>query len=284
MLALLLTLALAAPTVELVDAGTGRRSPLVVTAPVGQAETGRLRLTLTTRTKADGQLVPTEELPPVTLGLASEVVEAGPPLVHRLRVTEVGVEGEASPLGDAIREALAPLVGLEGTIRLAPHGTVLEQQWSQVDGVDPSLVDELRRALDAIHPPRPSEPLGVGAVWTAREVQDDGFPVTHTATWTLAERTDARTVLTAQLAQEAEPGHPLSLEGLPPGAQGHLAHHLAVGEARVVLRTGRVLPEELLEGMTTKSTLEVVDGDTTSQMSIIAGHQLTVTASGPASE
>ncbi len=268
--------ALASPTLSLTSAGEEPRTALEVAPAMGQVETARLTLTLTARTKHDGAPVPATEMPPVALDLRAEVLEVTPTPRYRLTVTGVGTEGDDESLREAVAEALQPLVGMTGEITTTRSGIVTAQAWSAVDQVDEAMVDELRKALDVLAQPLPPDAVGVGASWTVTRPDASGFDVVQHETWALVERDSDGVVLHGQITQEAELGQPVT-EGLPEGAHGKLVRHLAIGEAKVVLGPGRLLPREVQEGMTVKYTVDVATDEQTTQMSSIVGHQLSLT-------
>jgi len=268
--------ALASPTLSLASAGEEPRTTLELTPARGQVETARLTLALTARTKHDGAPVPATEMPPVALDLRAEVLQVTPTPRYRLTVTGVGTEGDDEALREAVAEALQPLLGMTGEITTSRSGIVTAQEWSAVDQVDAAMVDELRKALDVLAQPLPVDAVGVGASWTVTRPDASGFNVVQRETWTLVERDSEGVVLHGQITQEAELGQPVT-EGLPEGATGKLARHLAIGEAKVVLGPGRLLPREVQEGMTVKYTVDVATDEQTTQMSSIVGHQLSLT-------
>jgi len=276
MLCLAAALALAAPpapTVTLDAPGSAPLAPLVITPTVGTVEEATLTLTLTARSQgAEG--IPVGELPTLTLGLAVEPLHVADTIRYQVAVREASAADTGNAdLDPALDAALAPLTEVTGQLEVTPTGRALHADWSAPPTVDPSLVEELRKAVTFALPTLPDEPVGIGASWTVRRpLADQGFAVTQVETWTLVARSATGTTLRASLQQEAELGQ--AVEGLGEGLQATLKRHLAIGDAAYELDAGRLMPREALEGMTVKYKVAVAKEDQTTVLSTIVGHEL----------
>lgn len=245
-----LAMALAAPTLKLVEPGAEPRAPLALTPPVGQVEQVAIDLTLTAEMVNEGIPLPSQALPPMHLGLRAEVLETTPTQIrYALTVTEA----QATPskgsedLAAAMSEAMTPMLGIRGVATITPFGARTDATWDIPPEVDPGLVGELERALGMMHGMRPTEPVGVGAVWTLTETGDDlGFVVTETETWTLAKRSDNEWLLQQAIAQSAEP----QTQG-----ENRLDRHFGAGTGEVQAQPGHLLPSQVALGLTTRTRM-----------------------------
>jgi hypothetical protein len=247
-----LSLATAAPVLALVEAGVEPRAPMALHPAVGTKDRVQIGLTLSAEMVNEGMELPIQALPPLSLGIATEVLESGP---ERIRYALTVVDAKAMGEGDipaAMNEAMAPMTSIRGVATVDPFGKPLKATWEVPPDVDPGLKDELERAVELMFPQLPQEPVGVGARWTLTDTNDDlGFLVTDAKTWTLSERTDTGWVLDAQIVQSAE----AQVRG--PEA---LEKHVGAGQARVEGDATHLLPKLVKIGMTTRTRMILEGG------------------------
>ena len=244
-----MSLAFAAPSLTVVDPGSGPRALLAFAPAVGSRESAVLTLDLSAQVTTQGVKLPEPELPAMRLQIEAEVLPpSGAALRYRVVVTGATVaEGGAPDLVAAMAAPLAGLVGLAAVVEMDAQGWPLATRWDASPDADPALLDELGKSLEWTRARLPKVPVGDGARWTLSETSSEGgYSVDQTDTVQLAI-TDGRWALTSNVLQTAP----------TPQAVGDtiLDKHVASGDARVVLDAAHVLPAEQRLGLTTRTRM-----------------------------
>jgi hypothetical protein len=144
--------------------------------------------------------------------------------------------GRGNALSDAeiatYRHALGALKGIRGSGTLSPLGQFRVGQLGVPADLSPSVrsqVDALRNQVSGLAPTLPSEPVGVGASWTATTATSVGGAtvhqsVTYTVTAIDRNKISYRSATTATAARQ-----PLALPGLPDGTVATLVSAALAG-------------------------------------------------------
>ncbi len=181
-------------------------------------------------TETEPQGPQTVDPPPVVQTLQFRVDSVATDGTARItfRVTKADV-GRGNALSEteaaAYRNALQSLVGIRGSGQLSPLGQFEVADLSVPAGVGPSVrsqVDTLRNQVSNLAPVLPSEPVGVGASWTAETTTSLGGAtvsqaVSYTVTAVDGDHISYRSTSSATASRQ-----PLALTGLPDGTVASL--------------------------------------------------------------
>lgn len=211
----------AAPTVTLTDPGAEPRQALALAYRTGDQTTVRFTSDLAVEQTVDGRRQRLDS-PPITQTLTYRV---GTVTSRGARLTITVAAVAAQPKGSGlspdevakIDAQLAPLVGLRATGLLAPDGRFTSLRFRVPTGLDQDLAAQVRALesqLGALAAPLPTEPVGVGATWTATSRSDiAGVAATATTTYTVTAVSADEVSYSMALTSTAEP-QDLTLAGL----------------------------------------------------------------------
>ena len=198
------------PTVTLIDAGNEPREVRTYNLAVGMSVETSMRLATTIDQEIDG----------ITATSASTTVDQA----FRFDVTDVLPEGfvVVSTFGDfrvkasdrstesALESVYDNLVGVSTTQLVAPTGEIVAVARND----EFEEFSEIANALAGAAPALPSDPIGVGALWTVvGTVEFQGVSVVQTSTFTLIAAEGPLLTVAIEVEQELGPGG-LNIPGL----------------------------------------------------------------------
>ncbi|MCB9669780.1 MAG: hypothetical protein H6734_09950 [Alphaproteobacteria bacterium] len=245
--------AFAAPTVELIDAGSGAKTSLVLAPKVGADESMEMVLDLVVGMDMGGESPKVTDAPPVKMVLKGKVVEKTPEGNYRydFTLTDAGIEPyeikvemsdarrkEIDAINAQVREQAEKYRGTRGSLVVDAHGGLVS---SRVDSPGEPFAN-LEKSLAHAMVPMPSEPVGVGAKWKAVDrVKESGLSLTQTITYTVKAIDAGHVELEMELAQAGDHDS-FKMPNLPAGTKAELVGLASTGKGTAVVDLGRLLP------------------------------------------
>jgi len=194
-----------------------------------------------TMTGPDGSETPMPQMPGMNPTVVFDIShEVGQPVAEGLvpvavTYTDVNLDGDVPPaVATQMMQGLAPMKGLGFRLLVDPgEGVPVQADVSTSDQqlfeITQSLADQFLTSL----PRFPTEPVGVGAVWTVDMTMNvGGMPLTSHQTITVTELTDDHVV--TKVSFDLKRGDaPMQLPGLPPGAEVDMQQFEGDGEGEM---------------------------------------------------
>lgn len=176
---------------ELVDPGEGPGR--VLTLDLLQGDESNTTMSMTTTSYTNGQVL--LELP-MEIDIHTEVTQASPEL-NTIRTTFTRIDLDSADLPaevvDQVKAELDPVKGLAIVNGVDASGAILSTEYSIAGTAPPTarqLVEQFA-TIGTVSVAYPTEPIGVGAVWTITQRVDSGIvPVDQVTTYTLEELDD----------------------------------------------------------------------------------------------
>ena len=189
-----------------------------------------------------GGAMPAVSVPPIRMGMRLDAQEQdGDRTRYTYEVTEVEIVG-ATDMGPALEEALAPMVGINGSAWVDTAGATSGMTTNFPPGVPPQMQSEFAKNLELTTIVFPSQKVGVGAKWkTDQDITRDGMMLHQTAAWTLVSVEGSKAVFDVAIQQSA-PTQNLELAELPPGATMELTSLSSKGAGRTEIDLTKVSP------------------------------------------
>lgn len=173
--------------------------------------------------------------------------------------------------------ALDAMVGLRGTGTIDRRGEFSSFRYDLPDGLDPEVTDTLGRLeadVATMGVPLPEVPVGVGALWRARDTIDANGVRTEQVTTYEITAIDGDAVTYTAAVDQSSPPQDLPDRSLPAGTTARLLAATARGQLTGVLHLESVVsPAEMT--MSGQQKVEVTDRSGTSTVS----HDIDVRAS-----
>ena len=129
------------------------------------------------------------------------------------------VEIDADPL---MRDALAPMMGMEFAQTMSPRGEILDVSFSLPPGFDPALntmLEQMSDQVDDLAEPLPLEPVGVGATWSHSKTADMGGLESTMVTSYEVTGFDGDLVLLAMSMEVTDFREEMKTPGMPAGVE-----------------------------------------------------------------
>jgi hypothetical protein len=198
------------PEITVLEEGSNPRAELRYQLVEGTTQDVIFSLNSSIGQRVNGQLF-RGDTPQIELDITATVgpVEADGSTTLAYSYVDARIPHESVPetTRDQILDALAPIVGLSGTITLTPRGEATASTIDVPDDLDEAatqLVEGLVAQSRSLAVPLPEEPVGVGARWEAKtEAVAGGIEITQTATYELLELRDDEAVLDVEVEQRA---------------------------------------------------------------------------------
>ncbi|MBE9126599.1 MULTISPECIES: hypothetical protein [unclassified Coleofasciculus] len=216
-------------TIELLTAGEQPRQQLRFTPGVNTQQTTVMTMNMDMRGTIDGQVMPTMDLPPITMTVEADVTEINADGDIRVQMSYVDIDvasDKTAPqeLVEVMRSQLEQLKDVEISYVITNQGTVQDVKVALPETIDPSLkqwMDQMLSSLEQLSAaPFPEEPVGVGAQWlVTSSVPGTGLPLDNVRIlYELEDFQDGAVVLSMKMEQQADPetASELNLPGLPP--------------------------------------------------------------------
>jgi Family of unknown function (DUF6263) len=145
-------------------------------------------------------------------------------------------------------QAFKMLVGVAGSFKLGPHGSVSGFSLSNEQIARSELGAVAEQALDGLFVVLPDEPIGKGAKWEeTASAKQDGITVTTTTTYTLKEVTPDGMAITVAMKRKA-PSQPMADPRAPKGTTVALD---GTSNAQVKVRLERMPGKGAIDSATT---------------------------------
>lgn len=234
-------------TLQLKDAGSSPRQHLRFAPAVGHSEQVRMEMVMSTEMAMGAMAMPAMKLPPMYLDMDVSVldIEADGDIRYEFTIagTSIGEDPDAMPgVGDAMNQAMAPMVGTRGVVLVSATGENKEAELTPAAGADPKMVEDMQRGMANTSAPVPTEKVGVGAKWDlVQAVENQGLVVQQVATYEILELSAESVTLGITLNQDAG-SQAFAPEGMPPGSTATLDSMKTRGTGQTVLRFDRVMP------------------------------------------
>jgi hypothetical protein len=275
-----------APTrVLLESAGAEPRTAARLSLQVGQSQTIDLVSRIELESRTNGQDAPVARVPTTLLVLDAQVAATLPDggftvstVVREARAqADADVKAEASA---ALDDALKQLVGQKRSRTLDAQGVPREPDLDRAPNPAAQasqLVANLESAVNHFSVPLPTEPIGLGAVWTVTDdVALSGVSVVQTARYEVVSREGSR--LTLKVATEIRAGEqPMAVPGLP-GGQVKLKSMSSSGQGQVEVDLSRVFPVRSTLRAETRFVSLMAIGDQANETEVRTVTDVTATA------
>jgi len=241
--------ALAAPQVELIQAGTGAKQPLRILAQ----ETAKQAVNVTWNMVVNTNMGGVEfalEVPPadmqfesiVSSGTGAEAISYRSELVAMKLDTSKA--DQTNPMVVKMISDMEGLVGVSGDVQIQRTGEPISSEWVQKGTGADEIASELTRAMEQALVVFPTEAVGIGAKWTVSEdLTERGMQFTRTVHVELVERKGNQVRLKLVVTAKTKSTKVLS-EMLPPGTTGTLKQFEMNGTGTVLHDLSRLFPLE----------------------------------------
>lgn len=176
------------PEVSVNDAGAKPRRAMELSPTVGDSMALDMRMEMGIEASVDGETAPTQDVPPMHLGMLMTVEDVSEDEIEMSFVyDQARVEG-----GDpTLQDALSSIVDSSGTVVTTRKGVFVDGDFEAAPGLDPALAattDQLERQMADLTIPFPDEPVGPGAEWeVASSVELNGLSFCNFYTYRLVE-------------------------------------------------------------------------------------------------
>lgn len=222
------TPALGSPaSVRLVEAGNAPFEPIRYRIAAGTTWAAKLELHMNMGMRLGDQEVPMPNLPPSRTSLQITATEVSPTGDAHLTFTIESVEILDADQYDAqvvasMSEGYEAIRNFSGSMDMSPLGVATNAVINipeSVDEITRSVPEDMRKSLTQLSTLLPSEPVGVGARWIARQrLLVRGIEVQQAINYQLDRREGDVLTITANVAQTAHDAA-MQLPGLPEGAR-----------------------------------------------------------------
>ena len=240
--------ALATPTVDVLNTGTGAKKVLRSEVSHATRQDVVFSWNMNMTTKIGSMDVPID-LPPVTASMSLQTLPAtsADEVHYTMTLSQVDLEmgeGDAqNPLLESMRRDMKNLSGMVSTGVMRRNGQVLDMDMSK-SGSSVSMADQLSGAMTQSLVVFPDVPVGVGAKWTSTEdVEEQGMKFQRETTYEVTSLKGSEVALTITLG-----GKPLSTQvqspDLPPGATAELVSLSVSGTGTVLYSLTDLFPKK----------------------------------------
>lgn len=193
------------PQVTLTEPGAEPRAPMELSPTAGDSVALDMRMASEASQTVDGEAQPNQPIPAMLMGFEATIDEVTD---DEIAMSFVYDKAEFESDDPALAGALDSMVGLTGTITTTRNGAFVDGS-VDTSGLDPMLAQatgQLDAQLEQLTQPLPTEPVGVGAVWTTTTAIDsNGVVFCSVATYRLTEFDGDSYALETEVAQQAEP-------------------------------------------------------------------------------
>ncbi len=155
------------------EPGDAPREVIELAPKVGDTTKVESRMQMNTTLQADGQDVPTQPIPSITIGLLATVDDVG---ADEITTSFTFNRAELDGGGQAQQRMADSLVGVSGDITTTRHGAYVDESINS-SGIDQRMApmfEQLEQQMADMTVPFPTEPVGVGAEWEVTTSIDAG--------------------------------------------------------------------------------------------------------------
>lgn len=214
-------------SVRLLEAGSAPFQPIRYRFSAGATATAQLELHMSMGMRLQDQDVPMPNLPPSRTSLRTNVTAVAPNgdahLTFNIDSIEV-IDGDQydAQIVNAMQQAYETIRDFSGAMDISPLGVATNVSINIPEGVDDtvrSILDDMQKSLTQLSMLLPTEPVGVGARWVARQtLLVRGIAVEQSINYQLDSRDGDVLVIQSNAAQTAHDAT-MQLPGLPPSAR-----------------------------------------------------------------
>lgn len=241
-------------TVRLLEPGAAPHQPLRLRLRPGQAQVMTLNIKMGMQMSANGQAMPTVDIPPMIMAAKMNVTGVDPAgnitAAFEYTKSEVVPGPNDNPqVVAAMQPALQSMIGLQGTVVVTPRGITKQVEIHMPENMAPEAVqqvEQMRQSMSQMSCPFPAEPVGVGGRWQVQMPIESGqMQLNQVATYTLREVLGDTIVCDVIMQQDApqqimeENGQRIVMQSLSTQGQGQMKMNLTkiVPDSQVAIQT-----------------------------------------------
>jgi hypothetical protein len=193
------------PEVTVRETGAEPRRMMEASPTAGDTAALDMHMTQATSYVVDGQATPTQDGPPMVIGMVMEVTSA---TGDEIEMAFTYDRAEAEGGDESVDEILESLSSMSGTMTTTRTGEFVSGS-IDTEGFHPALASvtgQLEQQLADMTMPLPGEPVGVGAEWdVTSSVQSEGITFCNTAAYHLTQFDGDAYELDIDVTQLAKP-------------------------------------------------------------------------------
>lgn len=172
--------------------------------------------------------------------------------------------GGTPGLAETFKTALAGIAGTTGTTTVSAQGVHKTTNIKYPANATPQLrqaLDQVKESMAAVSTPLPSEPIGIGAKWEAKQqVKSQGMTISQTSSYELVSAEASQIVIKSAIEQSA------ANQKLPTSAMGGL-------KADLVKMTGTMTGSMTWDMSRVMPNTGTLEGHNNATLSVTAGNQ-----------
>jgi hypothetical protein len=200
----------AQPLVKLLEPGAAPRADLSYALTKGSTQRMSMAMDMSMGLKAQGQALPQQALPRMTMVFDTAAAERNPAGEFRIdsRLSNVAVEpngGQQEQMARALRPQVESMKGLGMAYWVSAKGNVRDVKLDMPASMPPAaqqLLSGMSQSFESMVTPLPVEPVGVGARWQViMRTSSGGADLLQAAVYTLKSRDGSRAMLDVSLVQ-----------------------------------------------------------------------------------
>ncbi len=260
--------------VELVDVGKAPLQKLRFVPKKGATVKAVMTLKMSQSMELGGQVQPATAIPAqkITMEVTVNDVSSDGDISYAFKYTDLDVvedPANPSPIGNAIRETLKPMIGATGSGVVTSRGIAKKGEMQIPEGLQPQLkamLEGLKDSLNSLSAPVPEEAVGAGARWrTTQNVSANGMKIKQIAMNEVTKLDSNSCTLKITLTQEAQP-QAVKNPALPPGVTMTLDSLDTTGDGVNLLVFDSVFPQESTVNVNSKVKMTVAGAGQTQQV------------------
>ncbi len=252
-------------TITLLTPGAAPRTALRYKVPVNTRERLAITTALTMSMAMEGMEMPPQTVPTMkmTADMAITAVSAAGDMNYEMTFTGLGLEGPGEANAAAmLQQASAAIVGLKASATTSPRGVVSNGR-IDLDKVDPQirqLLASSASSFETMSLPFPTEAVGVGARWEARQGIDSGGSVLFQKTVFEIIGIEGDTVRLKGTVEQTAPAQAVSNPALPAGATMQIESLTGTSSATMTVRLDSLVPTSEVTGSSTSVMVVSMNG------------------------
>lgn len=245
-------------TVRLLDPGAEPWQAFRYEPVMGQAEQASIVTRMTSSATINGMDTPPQKLPAMTLKVRQTPEETSESENVLVSFEFVGLDIEESgPMTGALRDAMAPIVGVRGSGEVTPRGETIrfEPDGAQDAGPMQEQIDSMSSQAARLGIIFPEEPVGLGGSWEIdAALTNSGMQMRQTVVATLDAIDDETLTIGITLTQSADP-QDVEAPNLPQGARMRLTSLTGSGTGSMKVDPARLIP--LSSSIATETSFDI---------------------------
>jgi len=258
----------ATDALSLQEAGSEPRQPLVLRVAAGTTRKVAFVSKFGLEMEVEGEALPEVRVPATRMVVEQRVdsVDADGTIRYSLAFTDVSVLSTPGVEQDVVTQteaALAGIVGITGTGTMDARGGNLSLSFDTDSITDSALkasIESTSSQVGNLSAPFPTQPVGIGARWTAqRSATINGITMNTTTTFTLRGRQGDKYRLDVDQEATAPPG-PVDVPGLPMGTEASVEDFTLDSNGHINGDLTQPLPDESANAGTGDAVLNVAEG------------------------